>query len=95
MAKAETNRTRRLIDAAVRILAEESRMTIRQLFYRLVSAEHIENTRADYQKVSRVMTGARGDGRCHYEWIVDRSRPEYSPNVFEDATDYADVVRCG
>jgi hypothetical protein len=43
--------------------------------------------------VSRVMTTARKDGRCLYEYITDRSRPEYVPNVFADAKGYAEVVK--
>jgi hypothetical protein len=93
MAKAELARTRQLIKAAVLILSNEWPMTIRQLFYRLVSARYVENDRSDYQRVSRVMTSARDDGRCRFEWIVDRSRPEYSPNVFDDATGYAEAVK--
>jgi hypothetical protein len=84
-----------LIDAAVDILSSEWPMTVRQLFYRLVSVRFVENTRSDYQRVSRVMTTARDDGRCSFEWIVDRSRPEYSPNVFDDAAGYAEAVKCG
>jgi hypothetical protein len=94
MAKAELIRTRKLIEAAVHILSNEWPMTIRQLFYRLVSARCLENDRSDYQRVSRVMTNARDDGRCPFEWIVDRSRPEYSPSVFDDAAGYAEAVKC-
>src|SRR6266550_9557592 len=93
MAKAELIRTRKLIEAAVHILSIEWPMTIRQLFYRLVSARHVENDRSDYQRVSRVMTNARDDGRCPFEWIVDRSRPEYSPNVFDDAAGYGKTIQ--
>jgi hypothetical protein len=52
-------------------------MTIRQLFYRLVSQATIENRLPDYQRVSKAMTKARKDGRVPYEWIVDRSRSSY------------------
>jgi hypothetical protein len=93
MAKAELIRTRQLIESAVLILSSEWPMTIRQLFYRLVSARYIENSRADYQRVSRMMTTARDDGRCLFEWIVDRSRPEYSPRVFDDPVEYAEVIK--
>jgi hypothetical protein len=69
MPKAETQRITDLIDQAVEILDEQSPMTIRQLFYRLVSAGALENSRNDYVKVSRIMTIARNDGPrrlgCH------------------------------
>lgn len=89
----ENRKTTRLIAAAVEILDAESPMTIRQLFYRLVSRGLIPNDRKHYQLVSRVMTKARDDGRCSFDHIVDRSRPQYSPNVFKDAGRYADVVQ--
>ena len=69
-------------------------MTIRQLFYRLVSKQRVPNNLASYQLVSRIMTKCRDDGRCDFDHIVDRSRPQYSPNVFTDAGRYAEVVQC-
>src|SRR5882672_2253647 len=92
MAQGEWSSTKRLIGQAAGILAEESPMTIRQLFYRLVSVAAIENNRNDYQRVSTTMTKARNDGRIDFHCIVDRSRPEYMPNVFDDAAHYARVV---
>lgn len=89
----ENRKTTQLIATAVDILDVESPMTIRQLFYRLVSKGLIPNDRKHYQLVSRVMTKSRDDGRCDFNHIVDRSRPQYSPNVFEDAGRYADVVQ--
>src|SRR5882724_76393 len=93
MAQGEWESTKRLIGQAAGILAAESPMTMRQLFYRLVSVAAIANTRKDYQRVSPIMTKARNDGRVGFDSIVDRSRPEYMPNVFEDAAQYADVVK--
>src|SRR5713226_1688090 len=68
-------------------------MTIRQLFYRLVSQGLIPNDRKHYQFVSRIMTKARDDGRIPFEYITDRSRPEYKVNVFTDAAEYANVMQ--
>jgi len=95
MARGEWASTTELIEQAAAILAEESPMTVRQLFYRLVSVAAIDNRRADYQRVSSIMTKARNDGRIDFDDIVDRSRPEYSANVFRDAAQYARVVSAG
>jgi hypothetical protein len=61
-------------------------MTIRQLFYQLVGSEDIlmQNCESEYRKVSRLMTIARKDGRIGFDQIVDRSRPEYTPILFEN-----------
>jgi hypothetical protein len=93
LARAEWSETTKFITAAVEILEAENPMTVRQLFYRLVSAGIIENTKRDYQYTSRMMTKAREDDRCPFEWIVDRSRPTYTPNVFTDAAAYAETVK--
>jgi len=95
MARSEWARTTEFIEAAVAILEEQQPMTIRQLFYALVSREVIENCDRDYKYTSRMMTKARDDGRVDYDWIVDRSRPTYEPNVWDDLQGYAESIQCG
>jgi hypothetical protein len=85
--------TRTLIDRARVILENEFPMTIRQIYYRLVSSGFIKNAKSDYQRVIRLMTIARDDGRVPFEWVVDRSRPVYAPSVFDDPKSYAEVVK--
>jgi len=92
MSQREWAETRQAISEMLAILEAEHPMTVRQLFYRLVSAGSITNSIGEYRKVSRLITKARRDERCPYEYLVDRSRPTYSPNVFEDCAAYADVI---
>jgi hypothetical protein len=93
MAKAKWRKTRELIADAQTILAAEWPMTVRQLFYRLVSGGAIENTRADYCRLSRVLTRAREEDDIPFDWIVDRSRPIYAPSVFENVEDGIKALR--
>jgi hypothetical protein len=93
MAQGEWEATREFIEAGLTILEQENPMTVRQLFYRLVSAGLIPNSHREYCRVSRLMTKARRDERCPFEWLVDRSRPTYEPNVFENPQDYAEVIK--
>lgn len=93
MARGLWDKSRQLIDWARVILEREWPMTIRQIFYRLVSKGLIKNTKSDYQRVIRLMTIARNDGRIPFDWIVDRSRPVYNPPVFKDAQAYAETVK--
>jgi len=93
VAKGEWTRTGQIIDAAADILAGEYPMTLRQCFYRLLSTGVIENTRKDYQALSTYLTKARADGRIQYEWIVDRSRPEYSVSAFESPAEYVEIIK--
>jgi hypothetical protein len=95
MARGEWEESSRLIQVATRILRDENPMTIRQAFYRLVSAGYISNNVAAYRRVSRVLTKAREDGRCEIHWVVDRSRQSYETNVFENPREYAEVVKRG
>jgi hypothetical protein len=93
MAKAEWQGTTRFVEKLLSILEQEQPMTIRQLFYRAVSAGEIGNDLRNYKRVSRVMTKVREDGRCPFEWIVDRSRPAYEPTVWGDPYGYAATVQ--
>jgi hypothetical protein len=93
VAKGEWAETTRLIEESVAILKLEHPATIRQLFYRLVDGLWIPNSQSAYQKVSRIMKKAREDGRVPYEWIVDRTRPVYSPNVWDNLSEYLEATR--
>lgn len=93
MAKGEWAKTTALIDEANEILAAESPMTLRQLFYRLVSSSAINNDKRSYTALCRVMTKARKDGRIDFDHMVDRSRPTYTPYVFDDPQDYARSIK--
>ena len=87
MARGRWTATTELVERAEQILSAEQPMTIRQLFYRLVSVQALENSGPEYKKLSRVMTAARECGQVPFEWIVDRSRPTYTPNVFDNLKD--------
>ncbi len=67
-------------------------MTLRQLFYQLVTRHIIPNEHSAYQRLSRVMTDARDSGDIPYEWIVDRSKVERVPNAWSDLEGYMDTV---
>lgn len=92
MARGEWAKTTRLIDRMIEVLTKEWPATVRQTFYALIAIAAIENSDPDYKRVSRILTDARKDGRIPYEWIVDRSRPTYTPNVFKDPEEYGRVV---
>ncbi len=93
MARGKWTATTELVEQAKRILAAERPATIRQLFYRLVSVEALENSVPDYKKLSRVMSDARESGQVPFSWIVDRSRPTYAPTVFDNLKDGLTALR--
>jgi hypothetical protein len=95
MAQGTWQKTRRLIEQAHGVLEAENSMTVRQCFYRLVSQRVLRNSRKDYQKLSRVLTLAREQGDIPFDWIVDRSRPTYTTNAWDDPKDYMKTCKLG
>jgi hypothetical protein len=67
-------KTQRLIDEARAILAAYRPMTVRQVFYQLVSQQVVENCRSRYQAVSDALVDARREGAIPWHWIEDRLR---------------------
>ncbi|HEY8870937.1 MAG TPA: hypothetical protein VIM30_16335 [Candidatus Limnocylindrales bacterium] len=85
-------RSRALIDtiksAIVDLLEAEQPMTVRQMFYRLVSAGAIGKTEAEYkQTVCRLLADMRRDNTIPYRWIADNTRWMRKPSSFDSAED--------
>jgi hypothetical protein len=60
--------------AILEALAEDSSMTVRQIFYCLVSSGAIEKTELQYRAVMRALSEMRRDGRIPFEGIADNTR---------------------
>jgi hypothetical protein len=67
-------KTEALIEAAHEVLAAHHPMTVRQVFYALVSRQVVENTRSAYQAVGKALVAARKEDTIPWEWIEDRLR---------------------
>ncbi len=67
-------------------------MTVRQVYYRLVSSQVIENTRSQYQAVSNALVGARKEGLIPWEWIEDRLRRPRAVSMWENLADFAETA---
>ncbi|MDB5390218.1 MAG: hypothetical protein JWM11_5864 [Planctomycetaceae bacterium] len=81
-----------LLAAATAILEAEHPCTLRQLFYRIVSAGHIENKPAEYSRLGALMTRAREEGLINRRWIVDHVRATLKPSSWSGLLDYRDTV---
>jgi hypothetical protein len=85
-------------DQIVAILKADHPMTVRQVFYQLVTRGAIEKTEEQYQgTVIRLLTDMRLSGRIRFAWIVDESRPcivnrTYN-SIAEAARDTAEFYR--
>jgi hypothetical protein len=86
-----------IVAESKKVIQEYStRLTVRQLFYRLVSAHVIENLVSEYQAVVNALVQARLMGEIDYDSIEDRTRAfiggdarlEDPKNHFESAKKY-------
>ena len=79
--------TRVLLDDITRILEEYQeqgyKLTLRQLYYQLVSSDILENKVQNYSKLSRILTDARLCGYVDWEIIEDRIRVPQIPSQWD------------
>jgi hypothetical protein len=71
----------------VRIVAADHPMTLRGLFYRLVSEGLIPKTENEYEKVGRYLLKLRRDGAIPYRWIADSTRWMRKPKTYDSLED--------
>jgi len=86
-------KTERIIAKAREALAEYHPMTVRQVYYRLVATQVIDNTRSQYKAVCNALRDARKEGLIPWEWIEDRLRRPRSVAMWQDVSDFADTAR--
>lgn len=58
-------------------------MTLRQLYYALVSTGAIPKNEAVYGKLKRVMRDLREDGTVPWDWLVDHTRSVFQVRTFD------------
>jgi len=85
-------KTSSLITTAVSALEQHRPMTVRQLFYQLVSRQVIENSRSAYQAVSNALVTARKSGEIPWQWIEDRLRRPRHVSMWSDLSTFAETA---
>lgn len=86
-------KTLELFDTVNAILEQyEGALTLRQIFYRLVAAHHIENTQNAYTLLSSHLTNARRAGIVDADRIVDRTRQTLKVATWSDLEEFLEVV---
>lgn len=83
-----TRRTRAEIealkDAMYRIVEEDRPMTVRQVFYRMVSEGQIGKTEAEYKNtVTRLLAEMRLAGEMPFSWLADNTRWMRKPAAYD------------
>jgi len=86
----------RMIDLCNEIIEEYVdsglRLTLRQLYYQLVSRAVIENADREYKKLSSLISKGRLCGLVDWDAIEDRVRQPYKSSEFDDITDLMEVA---
>ncbi len=86
-------KTLRMLEVAVEVLTENHPMTVRQVYYQLVSRQVIENSRSAYQSVSNILVDARKDGTIPWDWIEDRLRRPRTVSMWDGLPEFAETVK--
>ena len=68
-------------------------MTLRQVFYQLVSRQALENVKGRYDALGNALRDARKDGTIPWAWMEDRTRRPRGVPMWGDLPDYAGAVR--
>lgn len=85
-------KTQQLLQAADAVLRAHHPMTVRQVYYQLVSGQVIENNRGQYQAVSTLLVKARQDGTIPWDWVEDRLRRPRHVSMWDDLKDFGETV---
>ena len=70
------------------VIGEDPPMTVRQVFYQLVTRGEIDKTEDQYRgTVVRLMTEMRMSGELPFEWVIDGSRSVNITQTFDNVED--------
>jgi hypothetical protein len=87
------HKTMKLIELAAEILAETHPMTVRQVYYQLVSRQATENSRRAYSAVCNALRDARLQSIIPWEHVEDRLRRPRSVSMWNGLADFGEAVR--
>ena len=90
---ARHKKTLQMLAAAQEVLEANHPMTVRQVYYQLVSRQVIENKQSCYKAVSKLLVQARQEGEIAWEWIEDRLREPRRISMWEGLPDFAETAR--
>jgi hypothetical protein len=72
--------------AMIDIIWAEKPMTVRQVFYQMVSRGYIDKTESEYDNVvGRLLVKMRRDGDIPFDWLADSTRWMRKPTTFSSA----------
>lgn len=76
------------------LISTEHPLTIRHVFYRMVSAKLIEKTEGEYKgTVCRLLAKMRKAGELPYSWLTDNTRWRMKPRSYSSLEDALDATQ--
>lgn len=79
---------------ATEIACDEHPITLRGLFYRIVSAGFLPSTdKVHYTRTGRVMTALREKGIVPFHWLVDNVRSSLKPSSWSGIEEFVETVQ--
>lgn len=87
------DKTKDLIQAARAVLSEYNPMTLRQVFYQLVSSHAQEDTPKEYDRLGRALVNARKEGMIPWEWLEDRTRRPHDVSMWSGLPAFIETVK--
>jgi hypothetical protein len=85
--------TEAILEAAVSVLGAYHPMTVRQVYYQLVSRQVLENSRSQYQALSSLLVSARLQGTIPWPWLEDRPRRPRAVSMWDGLEGFAETAR--
>lgn len=81
-----------IFEIAKGILARHNPMTVRQIYYQLVSRQVIENSLSSYKSMCNALVEARKRGIIPWDWIEDRLRVPRIVSMWDGLSDFAETA---
>lgn len=82
-----------ILETVKTILGETKPMTLRQIYYQLVSRQVFENVKSNYDFLSGFLRDARKDGLISWTSIEDRTRRPRDVNMWDDVSDFIKTLK--
>ena len=92
MARGKAANTTLIENTLAEVLAETYPMTVRQAYYQLVSKHVVENNKAQYERVSRILVDMRQSGAIPWWAIEDRNRRPRTVSMWNNLEEFASTA---
>ena len=87
---------RHLLDEAIKIIEKYERggyrITVRQVFYQMVTLGLIDNNKKEYDRIVEILVDGRMSGEIDWGTVVDRARRRIMPNQFSSMKRFVSAV---